>query len=216
MDFFPIDMTLPQFIGYGSAMQDDERQNTASDPSEPSEYPRPRRAPTVQEAKAVAHPLRVRILRLCIAEELTNKQLADRLGRDPGTVHYHVRQLLGAGLLHPAPVRTSDSGALEKPYRATATTWWLDNPFAAAGRGAALAPVEAFADELSEAGPDAVQTLARFTLHLSPEDVRALDRRILAILDEYVETDDQRRDQPAHGGIVVVHRLANSETRDPS
>ena len=35
-----------------------------------------------------------------------------------------------------------------------------------------------------------------------------LDRRILAVLDEYVETDEQRRDQPAYGGIVVVHRLA--------
>ena len=197
-------------------MQHDDPRRSASERSEPSEYPRPRRAPTVQEAKAVSHPLRVRILRLCIAEELTNKQLADRLERDPGTVHYHVHQLLGAGLLHPAPVRTSDSGALEKPYRATTTTWWLDNPFAAAGPGAALAPVDAFAEELSEAGPDAVQTLARFTLHLSPEDVRTLDRRILAILDEYVETDDQRRDQPAHGGIVVIHRLASSEPRDPS
>jgi hypothetical protein len=42
---------------------------------------------------------------------------------------------------------------------------------------------------------------------LSPEDVAALDRRILAILDEYVETEDQRLEQPAHGGIIVLHRL---------
>jgi len=45
-------------------------------------------------------------------------------------------------------------------------------------------------------------------LHLSPEDVAALDRRILAIIDEYVETEDQRLDQPVLGGIVVLHRLA--------
>lgn len=43
---------------------------------------------------------------------------------------------------------------------------------------------------------------------LSPEDVVALERRILAVLDEYVETEDQRRDRPAHGGILVLHRLA--------
>jgi hypothetical protein len=33
-------------------------------------------------------------------------------------------------------------------------------------------------------------------------------RRILAILDEYLETEDQRLDQPVHGGLVVLHRLA--------
>lgn len=42
-----------------------------------------------------------------------------------------------------------------------------------------------------------VQTFARFTLHLSPEDVAVLDRRILAILDEDVQTEDERLDQPA-------------------
>ncbi len=74
-----------------------------------------RREATVREAKALAHPLRLRILRLCWQQELTNKQLADRLDRDPGTVLYHVRQLTEAGLLEPAPVRTGDTGALEKP-----------------------------------------------------------------------------------------------------
>jgi hypothetical protein len=28
------------------------------------------------------------------------------------------------------------------------------------------------------------------------------------ILDEYIETDDDRRDRPAHGGIFLLHRLA--------
>ena len=58
-----------------------------------------------REAKALAHPLRLRILRLCWQHELTNKQLAERLDRDPGTVLYHVRQLVAAGLLEQAPVR---------------------------------------------------------------------------------------------------------------
>ncbi len=173
-----------------------------------SRYPRERRAATVREAKALAHPLRLRILRLCGQRELTNKQLADRLDRDPGTVLYHVRQLADAGLLEQAPVRTGDSGALEKPYRSTGRSWWLDDPLADAESDASLAPIEAFQEELREAGPGSVQTFTRFTLHLSPEDVVTLDRRIGAILDEYVETEDQRRDRPAYGGIFVLHRLA--------
>jgi DNA-binding transcriptional ArsR family regulator len=185
---------------------DDE--GTEPRPDRPARYPRRRRPATVLEAKALAHPLRVRILRLCAEQELTNKQLADRLGVEPGTVFYHVRQLADAGLLQQAPVRTGDSGALEKPYRADARSWWLDDPLADAGPDARFAPIQAFQDELREAGPESVQLFERFMLHLSPEDVEALDRRLLAILDEYIETDDQRLDQPALGGIVVLHRLA--------
>jgi DNA-binding transcriptional ArsR family regulator len=173
-----------------------------------SVYPRPRRPATVREAKALAHPLRLRILRLCAHQEMTNKQLADRLGTDPGTVLYHVRLLVDADLLRQEPVRTGGRGALEKPYRATSRSWWLDDPLGDSGPDASMIPIDAFLEELREAGPESVQTSARFTLHLSPEDVATLDRRILAVLDEYVETDDQRLDQPPHGGIVVVHRLA--------
>lgn len=171
------------------------------------EYPRPRRPATVAEAKALAHPLRVRILRLCGQQELTNKQLADRLGRDPGTIYYHVRLLVTAGLLEPAPVRTGESGALEKPYRSSGASWWLSNPTEGADTHPAVAPLAAFEEELREGGPESVATFSRFSLHLSEDDVDELDRRILAVLDEYVETEDQRRDQPVYGGVFVLHRL---------
>lgn len=166
-----------------------------------------RRPATAKEIKALSHPLRLRILRLCNDRELTNKQLADRLDVDPGTAYYHVRQLVSAGFLEPAEVRTGESGALEKPYRSTGLTWWLsvaqdEDP----SRGAA--PVEAFQQELAEAGPASIATYARFALHLSPEQIEELDRRIVAVLDEYISTDHERADQTAHGGFFVLHRLA--------
>lgn len=171
-------------------------------------YPRARRPATDLEARALAHPLRQRILRMCLQRELTNKQIAERVGRTPGSIHYHVRLLVEAGLLVPGEARAGDSGALEKPYRSTGQSWWLDDPMAAAGPEGAYAPVAAFTAELHEAGPASVQLTTRFTLHLSAEDVAELDRRILAVLDEYVETDDQRHDRPALGGILILHRLA--------
>ena len=172
-------------------------------------YPRPRRQATALEAKALAHPLRARILRLCAQQELTNKQLADRLGVQPGTVFYHVRLLLESGLLKPAEVRTGASGALEKPYRSTGASWWLDNPLGAATPEVQFAPIAAFEEELREAGPESVAFSTRITLHLSREEAEELDRRLLAVLDQYVETDHERLDRPAHGGIVVFHRLAD-------
>lgn len=173
--------------------------------------PPQRRQATDLEVKALGHPLRVRILRLCGERELTNKQLAERLDRDPGTVLYHVRLLCAAGLLEPATVRTGDSGALEKPYRSTNVTWWLDGPLAGEPADVRFAPIEAFQQELREAGPDSVQVFERFALHLSPEDVAELDRRILEVLDHYVHTDDMRRDRPVRGGIFVLHDLRGED-----
>ncbi|MBG6226578.1 DNA-binding transcriptional ArsR family regulator [Arthrobacter sp. CAN_A2] len=162
-------------------------------------------AASAREIKALAHPLRLRILRLCGLHELTNKQLADRLGQDPGTMLYHVRQLLSTGFLEPAEVRTGSSGALEKPYRSTGRSWNLDTALGDAGP---LAPVEAFREELIEAGPDALASLSRFVLHLSAQDAEDLITRVDAILSEYTDSDSdrQRSDQPAYGGIFVLHR----------
>jgi DNA-binding transcriptional ArsR family regulator len=168
-----------------------------------------RRPATVKEIKAMSHPLRVRILRLCGEHELTNKELADRLGVDPGTAHYHVRQLVDAGFLEPAPVRSGPSGALEKPYRSTGRSWWLSVALDDLDLSQGLAPVEAFQQELAEAGPTSIATYARFSLHLSEEDVAELDRRIVAVLDEFIETDAERAHLPAHGGLFLLHRSAD-------
>ena len=173
---------------------------------------RRRRPATAAEAKALGHPLRLRILRLCLQAELTNKQLADRLDSDPGTVLYHVRQLVAVGLLEPAEVRTGASGALEKPYRSTGVTWWLDGPLNDESPEVRFAPVEAFQQELTEAGPASVATFDRFYLHLSDDEVAELEGRVLEILDEYVATDDERRGHPSRralGGVFVLHRLAD-------
>jgi DNA-binding transcriptional ArsR family regulator len=182
-----------------------------------------RRRATILQAKAASHPLRLRILRLCGQQPMTNKQLADRLHCQPGTTLYHVRLLVEAGLLEPAPVRTGTSGALEKPYRSTGQSWWLSGygdtdegePYDDRDDEKSLAMIEAFQAELREAGPGSVRTYARFMLHLSEEEVRELDRRILEILDEYTLTDHQRLDQPALGGIVLIHQLADPAPARP-
>jgi DNA-binding transcriptional ArsR family regulator len=183
-----------------------------------------RRRATILQAKAAAHPLRLRILRLCGQQPMTNKQLADRLDSQPGTTLYHVRLLVRAGLLEPAPIRTGASGALEKPYRASGLSWWLSaygdtdegEPYDDRDDESSLASIEAFQAELVEAGPGSVRTYARFMLHLSDEEVQELDRRLLAVLDEYIQTDHQRLDRPALGGIVVLHQLADPALPQPS
>ena len=60
------------------------------------------RPATPDEARALANPLRLRILRLCLDPAMTNEELAARLGRDAGTVLHHVRLLVETGFLEPA------------------------------------------------------------------------------------------------------------------
>ena len=69
--------------------------------------------------RTLGHPLRLRILRLTLDHPMTNKELARRLRRDPGTVLHHVKRLVDGGFLAADPVRTGKRGAIERPYRAT-------------------------------------------------------------------------------------------------
>jgi DNA-binding transcriptional ArsR family regulator len=74
-----------------------------------------------EQLKALGHPLRLRVLEMLGDEggqSLTNRELADRLGVDPGHLHFHVRMLLRAGLIE----RTEGGKGREKPYRAVAST----------------------------------------------------------------------------------------------
>lgn len=56
---------------------------------------------SLAQLRLLAHPLRVRIVRLYSAgsEALSVKQMADRLGEPHSKVHYHVRKLVDGGLL---------------------------------------------------------------------------------------------------------------------
>lgn len=174
--------------------------------------PKQRRQATAAEAKALAHPLRLRILRLCTEHALTNAQLAEGLGRDPGTVLYHVRLLAREGFIAEEPVRTGTRGALEKPYRATGKSWSVSMNLAV--DSVSFASLEAFREELLEAGPASLVDSSRFVLHLTEEEQREFGARMLAVIDEWVESDKARTEDPsperaAYGSLWMLHRLAD-------
>jgi len=162
-----------------------------------------RREATAAEAKAMANPLRLRILRLCIDDALTNKQIADGVGRDPGTTLHHVRQLVATGFLVATDVRPGASGALEKPYRATGKTLALavTDPDARAGLG--LAMLDAFREELAER-PESAITMGRLAVRLSPADAEELEHRLDELVPEFRARD--RPDGQPLAFFVALHR----------
>jgi DNA-binding transcriptional ArsR family regulator len=86
-----------------------------------------------EQLKALGHPLRVRVLEMLGQEgdwQLTNRELAQRLGVDPGHLHFHVRMLLRAGLIELAD---ANGRGREKPYRAVAKVFRIAPELLAAG-----------------------------------------------------------------------------------
>jgi len=156
---------------------------------------------TAAEMRALGHPLRWRILRLTLDRPMTNKQIAERVRRDPGTVLHHVRVLVREGFLVSDEVRAGRRGALERPYRASGKSWRIRlKPDA--GNTAAI--LDAVREEVVEAGADSTLATLRLGVRLKPADVAELRTRILEIGNDFAA-----RDEPSSepiGILAVVHR----------
>jgi DNA-binding transcriptional ArsR family regulator len=141
-----------------------------------------KRKATDAEARALASALRLRILRLCLSDSLTNKEIAARLGRNPATVLHHVRTLVDTGFLAAQPARRGTRGAREVPYRATGKSWLMDVDDRPPARRDAM--LTAFLEEVAEVGPERLQS-SRLGLRLAPTDLEEFRGRLHALLDEY-------------------------------
>ncbi|WP_299959677.1 transcriptional regulator [uncultured Modestobacter sp.] len=141
-----------------------------------------RRPATDAEARALASAVRIRILRLCLDEALTNKEIAERLGRNPASVLHHVRTLVDTGFLDAEGVRRGTRGAREVPYRATGKSWLMDLD----GRPApARDPIlGAFLAEVAAVGEQRLDS-SRLGLRLGAADLAEFRRRLYGLLDEY-------------------------------
>ena len=151
--------------------------------------------------RALAHPLRLRILRLTLNQPMTNRQLAERLDRDPGTVLHHVRTLVRGGFIVAEPVREGRRGALERPYRATGKSWQVRITPSA---DHLVSVMDAVRDEILEAGADATLSSMRLGVRLLPEDLAELRRRIRHLGDDFVARDHP--DGEPVGILALAHR----------
>jgi DNA-binding transcriptional ArsR family regulator len=141
-----------------------------------------RRPATDAEARALASAVRLRILRLCLHEALTNKEIAARLGRNPATVLHHVRTLVDTGFLAADQERRGARGAREVPYRATGKSWLMDDA-GGPGPGSDVL-LAAFRQEVAAVGEERLES-TRLGLQLGPEAMEEFRRRLHGLLDDY-------------------------------
>ncbi|MHA7132321.1 ArsR/SmtB family transcription factor [Oerskovia turbata] len=158
------------------------------------------------DARALASTLRVRILRICLDEPRTNKEIAQALGKNPATTLHHVRTLVARGFLAAQPERTGARGAREVPYLATGKSWRTD-----LGPGGHQVLLDAFLEELSAADPASVD-MGRLGLRLDTAGREELSARLNEVLEEF------RQREPVAGGapwsvFVAIHHDASRDVR---
>lgn len=93
---------------------------------------------TIEQVKALTHPLRQRILERFAQRARTTKQVADELGEKPTRLYHHVSVLERAGLIRLVETRPK-RGTTEKYFAAVAERFEID-PRAFSPEGGKMTP----------------------------------------------------------------------------
>jgi predicted ArsR family transcriptional regulator len=131
----------------------------------------------------------MRILRVCLSQPRTNKEIATVLGRNPATVLHHVRLLTRTGFLAAQPERNGARGAREIPYLATRKSWTIQAP----SMGKVL--IDSFLEEVALVPADQVET-ARLGVRLNSANREAMQARLRALLVELERLPEDEDGEP--------------------
>jgi predicted transcriptional regulator len=147
-----------------------------------------RRPATPEEMQVLGSALRLRIIRLAYQRPMTNKEIAERVGRDPATTLHHVRKLHAAGFLEALPERRGNRGAKEIPYRSTRLSWQLRLP--QEDVSVAEAMLQAYLGEVTEVGIGVVDQ-SRLVVQVDAQARTELELRVGELLEEFANRAPQ-------------------------
>jgi DNA-binding Lrp family transcriptional regulator len=159
------------------------------------------------DARALASTVRIRILRLCLDEALSNREIAERLGRNPATVLHHVRTLVDRGFLVAEPARRGARGSREVPYRATGRSWRTPG-----GAGQSQVLIDAFLQEVALVPDPSQMMTVRLGLRLDAAAHDELRHRLDALFQEYAS----REPDPGGRPYSIFLALHEDVTRTPA
>jgi DNA-binding transcriptional ArsR family regulator len=150
----------------------------------------------LEQVKAIADPLRLRILNLLCQEALTTKQVGERLGEQVNKLYHHVEALESAELIQLVETRPN-RGTLEKYFRAVARHFTLspqlfevrldadaaitENTFSSALQ-ATLAEVKQSLDQ--KLIPNSGKFFTRFHIRTTPARAEELRQQFQTWVDE--------------------------------
>ena len=80
---------------------------------------------SAEQQKLISNATRIQILHLLKDEALTAKQVATKLNKSTGSVHYHVQILYDGGLLELVDTKEK-RGIIEKYYKAKSAHFYIE------------------------------------------------------------------------------------------
>jgi DNA-binding transcriptional ArsR family regulator len=160
------------------------------------------------QLKALGHPLRLKVLSALTDkdEALTNRELAARLGVDPGHLHFHVRMLHRTGLIELAP----GGHGREKPYRAVAAHVRVSPALRATGLGGEFraAMLEQIRRGWEAFGATADFRVTQISVRIDPE-------RISELLEMLVERTDELEEEDREVYVLTLVAHPSTDDRHP-
>ncbi len=174
--------------------------------------PRTVRITDPETLRALAHPLRIRLLGLLRAEgPSTASRLGERVGESSGATSYHLRELARYGFVEDAPGLGTGR---ERWWRALhEISSWDDDAFdpelvGAVQRRVVESRALAYTGWLQDLGvvPDTAQFSDRL-LHLTPDQTRGLGAELAAVLARWY---DEESAEPGASGTAPVLVFADA------
>ena len=167
---------------------------------------------TIEQLRAIADILRIRIIDLLQEHPMTVTQLGDTLGMTPAKVHYHVRELEKVGLLRLVETREK-GGILEKYYQPIAKDIAVaKNLFLTAPPDESLAATSAWLDQMKEGFQRAFRLaleqkdeqpdlgLGFSHIYVTTEEQKQLFKQVAELLKKY----EKRRALDGEKAMVVA------------
>lgn len=155
---------------------------------------------SIEQLRAIADLLRVRIVDLLRNQPMTVTQLGDALGIAPAKAYYHVRELEKVGLLHLVETREK-GGILEKYYQPVAREITVEKSLLSAPPSEAIAVMEnllgqihdgflrAFRRVLDHRDEKPPLSIGISRLYLTPAEQEQLSKQLAELFRPY----EQRR-----------------------
>ncbi|MCL4559467.1 MAG: helix-turn-helix domain-containing protein [Chloroflexi bacterium] len=177
----------------------------------------------LDQVKALADPLRLRILEILAGQPQTTKQVARQLGEKPTRLYHHVELLEDVGLVRLVETRPN-RGTIEKYYQSVAASFILDyrlfqgEPQAQEALQALQEPylnlmgllrpgMQPHAAPPADVDASRAMLLAQMVLHASPEKIKELVSRLKEWAEDCRAANDPQ-EEATYGVVAAFYPLA--------
>lgn len=168
----------------------------------------------IEQLRAVADVLRLRILDILREQPMTVTQLGEKLGLAPAKVHYHVRELERVGLLKLVETREK-GGILEKYYQPIARVIGVEQTLLTSPPDESVAALSAWLGQVRESFLGAFKqvveqkvekpmlSLAFTRLYITPDELNAAIKQIEELVRPYEQPRGVDGEREVVGTLLI-------------